>query len=275
MRGTAAQGYGGTEGHALVCSVPLCPRAAVPRPCLFDSPNWHVPCRADYGSGGTYGQYAPGVTVGKKEKEPTDPLVTPADAAAEALAELEAEDAARAAVERASGAAVVEPAPEAVQRLERELGEWRDRAMRTAADFENFRKRAAREREEAAQRGQTEVLARIVEVIDDLARVAHLDPANTTSQALHEGMLAIERKFLKTLELAGVERIDPVGQPFDPKSHEAVTTLPAPAAEQDHSVGAVFQHGYRFRGLLLRPARVAVLQWTPPAAADTGSDAGS
>ncbi len=220
--------------------------------------------------------------MGKKDKERPDAVGAeapedPAGEADQALAQLETEDAARAAAERASGAAVVEPAAEAVQRLERELGEWRDRALRTAADFENFRKRALREREEAGQRGQTEVLARIVDVIDDLARVAHLDPANTTSQALHDGMLAIERKFLKTLELAGVERIDPVGEPFDPKSHEAVASLPAPSAEQDHTVGAVYQHGYQFRGTLLRPARVAVLQWAPPAStpADTGAQPGS
>ncbi len=217
----------------------------------------------------------------KKEKEEPEPVgQAPPDPAGEAdaaLAQLEAEDAARAAAERASGAAVVEPAAEAVQRLERELGEWRDRALRSAADFENFRKRALREREDAAQRGQAEVLARIVDVIDDLARVAHLDPANTSSQALHDGMLAIERKFLKTLELAGVERIDPVGEPFDPKSHEAVATLPAGVAEQDNTVGAVYQHGYRFRGTLLRPARVAVLQWPPPASmpADAGAHPGS
>jgi molecular chaperone GrpE (heat shock protein) len=77
-------------------------------------------------------------------------------------------------------------------------------------------------------------------------------------------MLAIERKFLKTLEGAGVERLDPRGQPFDPRLHEAVAVLPAPSADQDQIVGAVYQHGYTFKGVLLRPARVAVLTWTVP-----------
>jgi molecular chaperone GrpE len=74
-------------------------------------------------------------------------------------------------------------------------------------------------------------------------------------------MLQIERKFLRVLEGAGVERIDPAGEAFDPNLHEAVTVQPAPSPDLDGCVGAVFQHGYRFRGILLRPARVSVLSW--------------
>lgn len=170
------------------------------------------------------------------------------------------------------GAALAEPAQEAVHRLETQLAdfeqqatEWKDRALRTAADLDNYRRRAIRERDEALGRGQSEVLNRIIEVVDDLARVAHLDPANTSSQALHDGMLAIERKFQRVLEASGVERIDPGGAVFDPTAHEAVTTMPAPDPEADGTVGTVFQPGYRLRGTLLRPARVAVLKWTAPA----------
>ena len=190
---------------------------------------------------------------------------------AEELVRIEADDAARADAERAGGVAAVEPADQQAARLERELSEWKDRALRAAADFDNYRKRAIRERDEAAGRAQGDVLARIVDVVDDLARVAHLEPAQTTSEALHEGMLAIERKFLKTLEAAGVERIDPAGRPFDPNLHEAVAALPAPSPDKDHTVGAVYQHGYTFRGMLLRPARVAVLTWTAPAAGDAAA----
>ena len=157
--------------------------------------------------------------------------------------------------------AVAEPAEQAIQRLEREVTDWKDRALRAAADLENFRKRAVRERDEQFGRGQAEVLMRIVEVVDDLARVAHLDPAVTAATALHDGMLQIERKLMRALETSGLERLDPAGQPFDPNVAEAVTMMPAPAPEQDHTVGAVFQAGYRLKGTLLRPARVAVLTW--------------
>jgi molecular chaperone GrpE len=202
------------------------------------------------------------------ERDPGASAKADAAIVQEELARLEAEDAQRATGEHAAGGALAEPPAEQVQRLERELLEWKDRALRSAADFENYRKRANRELGEASGRGQAEALQRIVDVVDDLARVAHLDPAQTSSDSLHEGMLAIERKFMKTLESAGVERLDPAGKPFDPHMHEAVATLKAPSADQDHVVGAVYQHGYTFKGVLLRPARVAVLTWTEPAGDD-------
>ena len=68
----------------------------------------------------------------------------------------------------------------------------------------------------------------------------------------------MDRKLRKELEAAGLERIDPVGQPFDPSLHEAVSTIPPPTPDQDHVVSATFQTGYRYKGNLVRPARVQV-----------------
>ena len=199
----------------------------------------------------------PGAPKAPGEAEAGPP--SEADLIAEELAQLEAQDAAHA--ERISGAALAEPPEAMIQRLEREAADWKDRALRASADFDNYRKRAVRERDEASGRGQAEAFARIIEVVDDLARVAHLDPAQTSAESLHEGMLAIERKFQRVIENAGLERIDPLGQPFDPNTQEAVTALPAPDPQADQTVGAVYQHGYRYKGQLLPPARVAVLQW--------------
>jgi molecular chaperone GrpE len=167
--------------------------------------------------------------------------------------------------------ALTEPQGQAVERLAREAQEWRDRALRAAADLENYRKRATRERDEQYGRGQAQVLMGIVDAVDDLSRVAHLDPVATSAAALHEGMLQIERKLLKSLEASGLERLDPSGQPFDPNIAEAVTMMPAQSADEDHTVGAVFQAGYRLKGVLLRPARVAVLTWQGGPASDDGS----
>ena len=162
-----------------------------------------------------------------------------------------------------------EPAPgrEAdVARLERELADQKDRLLRTAADFDNFRKRAAKDKAETWGRAQADLAQRILEAIDDLGRVAHLDPAQTSAQALHEGMGLVERKLLKSLETVGLERLDPSAAAFDPNVHEAVMTVPAPAEGMDGKVSTVFQAGYRMNGLLLRPARVAVYAWAgaPP-----------
>lgn len=161
--------------------------------------------------------------------------------------------------------AVLEPPEQMIERLERELADVKDRYLRSAADLENFKRRASRERAEMWHRVQADVISHLLEVIDDLGRVAHLDPAQTTAESLHEGVLLVERKLLKVLEGAGLERVDPKGAPFDPNAHEAVTTIPAPSAESDGTVGMVFQHGYRFGGALLRPARVAVYTWAAPA----------
>ena len=176
------------------------------------------------------------------------------------MARISAEDAGLP-VSEAEAGAPVQATMDALAPLQRELDEWKDRALRSAADFENYRRRATKERDEANGRGQAHAFSRIIDVIDDLARVAHLDPAGTSAEALHEGMLAIERKFLKTLETAGLERIDPAGQAFDPTTQEAVASVPAAEQGQDHTVAAVYQHGYRYRGQLLRPARVSVYQW--------------
>ena len=192
---------------------------------------------------------------------PLDEAAEAAEAAADPVVTDEIPPDLMEATEASPGLAVDAPADER-QKLERELAEWKDRAMRASADFDNYRKRAVKERDEAAGRGQAQAFERILDVIDDLARVAHLDPAKTSAEALHEGMLNIERKFLRTLDSAGLEQIDPTGQPFDPKMHEAVSTMPAPSEEADQTVGATFQKGYRYKGVLLRPARVVVNQWT-------------
>lgn len=188
-------------------------------------------------------------------QQPEDPAALENAAIAEEMAKLETADGAQAEPGQAAPS-------DAAERLEKELNEWKDRALRGAADFDNFRRRAFKERDEAQSRGQAEIVSKIVDVIDDLARVAHLDPASTTAQALHDGMLAIERKFMKVLESAGIERIEPSGGPFDPKMHEAVTTMPAPDEESDDMIASTFQAGYMHKGVLLRPARVAVYQWS-------------
>lgn len=164
--------------------------------------------------------------------------------------------------------ALVEGAAEAQRRLEQEAAEWRDRALRAAAEFDNLKKRAAKERAETWGRAQADLIAKALDALDDLGRIAALDPAQTSVQALHEGAGLVEKKLLKALEGVGLERVDPSGQPFDPNLHEAVMTAPAPSPDADHTVGSVFQPGYRMNGVLIRPARVAVLTWTePPAAA--------
>ncbi|MBV9109181.1 MAG: nucleotide exchange factor GrpE [Gemmatimonadetes bacterium] len=139
-----------------------------------------------------------------------------------------------------------------------ELEAVRDRHLRLAAEFENYRKRVERERGESWVRAQAELAGRLLEPLDDLQRIADFDPATTPAAALHEGAEMVEKKFLRALEAAGLEEIDAAGKPFDPTQHEALTMVPAASEEEDDTVAQVYRKGYRFKGVLLRPAQVVV-----------------
>lgn len=145
--------------------------------------------------------------------------------------------------------------------MERILAEQQDKYLRLAAEYDNYRKRSVRERQEASLRGQAELLRGLLDALDDLTRFAHVDPATTDTKTVVEGVAMVERKMLKTVAGVGLEVINPVDQTFDPATMEAVATEPALSAEDDHVVAKVYQQGYLFKGQLLRPARVVVKQW--------------
>jgi molecular chaperone GrpE len=145
--------------------------------------------------------------------------------------------------------------------LERQLTLERDKHLRLAAEFDNYRKRVLRERLEAEERGKAELVKKLLEPLDDISRFAHVDPGVTDSATVVQGVEMVERKLDKILRSAGLEIINPIDETFDPSLHEAVTTEPAASPEDDHTVSRVFQVGYRFNGQLLRPARVVVRQY--------------
>ena len=94
-------------------------------------------------------------------------------------------------------------------------------------------------------------------MLDDVDRIVASEPS-TPAPALLEATQLVDKKLRKELEAAGLERIDPLGQPFDPSLHEAVSVIPPERPHQDHTVAQTFQVGYRFKGNLVRPARVLV-----------------
>jgi molecular chaperone GrpE len=150
-----------------------------------------------------------------------------------------------------------EPEAEAIRRLEEQLDESRDRQLRLAAEFDNYRKRVSRERVEQGDRAQASLVTRLLDVLDDLDRLS-AEGGAASPESIRQAVELVDRKLRKELESAGVERIDPVGQPFDPSIHEAVSAVPPPRPNLDHTVSATFQTGYRFKGALVRPARVQV-----------------
>jgi molecular chaperone GrpE len=144
---------------------------------------------------------------------------------------------------------------------QRRVDEQRDKHLRLAAEYDNFRKSAVKERQEAGWRAQGEMIRGLIDALDDLSRFAHVDPTTVDSSTVVQGVDMVERKLLKSLAGHGLEVVDPLDHPFDPKVHEAVGTEPALSPEDDHMVGRVYQRGYVFNGQLLRPARVVVKQW--------------
>jgi len=141
------------------------------------------------------------------------------------------------------------------------LQELQDKYLRLAAEYDNFRRRTAKERLELSARAQGELVTAIVDPLDDLARIIAQGPGANDAKTVLDAVEVVDRKMMKSLAAAGLEVINPVGEPFDPTRHEAVSTAPAATKEEDHLVAQVYQPGYLFKGQLLRAARVVVKQW--------------
>src|SRR5215210_4188131 len=160
-----------------------------------------------------------------------------------------------------SGAAETASAAPSESRADSDLGSEREKYLRLAAEYDNYRKRSAKERQDAGARAQADLVRQLIEALDDVARFAHIDPTSTDATTVVQGVDMVEKKLLKALGGAGLEIINPVGETFDPALHEAVATEPTSAREDDHVVSRVYQPGYVFKSQLLRPARVVVKQW--------------
>jgi len=128
-------------------------------------------------------------------------------------------------------------------------------AQRTQADFENYRKRAAREAALAQERGIAKLAKELLPAIDNLDRA--LKAASEEQSPLTDGIKLVHTDLLSALQRVGVEPFSPAGEPFDPQLHEAVAQQPIEGAESG-TVAEVFQQGYRLGDTVLRPARVLV-----------------
>ncbi len=135
------------------------------------------------------------------------------------------------------------------EKAEKYLSNW----QRAQADFENYRRRTEKEKSEVSLNTTCEVVGKLLEVIDDLERaLAFVPPSEKAAWA--EGVRMTHRKLLNELEKLGMEEICSLGTVFDPNIHEAIAHV---QGEEDKVVGEI-QKGYKLRGKLLRPSKVAV-----------------
>jgi molecular chaperone GrpE len=129
--------------------------------------------------------------------------------------------------------------------------------QRERAEFQNFRRRTTEEREREAGLAGDYLLRKVISIADDFDRAIEARPGELAGNAWAEGIAAIDRKLRGLLESEGVRPIEAVGKSFDPREHEAITSVPA-TGRPDGEVIAEVQRGYRIRDRILRPALVAV-----------------
>jgi molecular chaperone GrpE len=152
--------------------------------------------------------------------------------------------------------------PDPLEEARAEALRMRDQLLRTAADFDNYKKRARRETQDAERRVREDFLRDLLPVFDNLERAAQHAGSASDVKSLAEGISMVMRLFTDTLARLGVERVNAVGQAFDPALHEAVQQLETteyPAG----AVAAEVQAGYRMGDRLVRPAMVVVAKPPP------------
>jgi molecular chaperone GrpE len=179
---------------------------------------------------------------------------------------------------RDEGAAAPEAlAEESVERIRedrdaraREAAEAHERYLRTLAEFDNYRKRTGREREDWRRQAQEQVLREVLPVLDNFDRALAAPATPGADPAFRQGMELIHRDFLAALERLGVRPFTAVGQPFDPGRHDAVARVER-ADVDDQTVVSESLRGYLFRDRVLRPAQVTVAVHAAAAAGGEGA----
>jgi molecular chaperone GrpE len=146
-----------------------------------------------------------------------------------------------------------------LQECAAKANEHKDHWLRTAADFENFKKRAAREKTESAQSANAALLQKLLPILDnfEMALAAAQNAQGDKLASLQAGIAMVQQQLKAILAETGLEELDATGKPFDPLFHEAVSQLETADTPEGH-VAQQLRKGYKFRDRLLRPAAVVV-----------------
>ncbi len=169
------------------------------------------------------------------------------------------------AAEGSEGEVNIEELKRQVAQKAQEVKECQDRLLRYAAELENFKKRAERERTELIQYANENVFKELLPVLDNLERALENGRQFEAPQGLLEGLELVHQEFLKILSRFGVTPVECLGLPFDPAYHHAVMEEEAPELA-DQTVTKELQRGYLYHTRLLRPAMVVVARSSKPAA---------
>jgi len=145
---------------------------------------------------------------------------------------------------------------DAMAGLQADLDRFRDLALRSQADFNNYKKRAAREKEDAVKYANSSLLERLVSILDNFELGLAAAKTESEQSPIYSGMVLVQKQLNDLLEENGLQAIEADGKKFDPNLHEAIAHEPSESAEG--TVIRQARRGYRFKDRLLRPARVVV-----------------
>ena len=140
------------------------------------------------------------------------------------------------------------------------IADLKDKYLRQAAEFDNYRKRVLKEKSELIQNGGESVISSLLPIIDDFERALQNMKKSDDTAALKEGVELIYQKFMKTLESNGLKTIETIESDFNTDFHEAVAMIPAPNDESKGKVVDCVQKGYKLNDKVIRHAKVAVGQ---------------
>ena len=140
--------------------------------------------------------------------------------------------------------------------LEKECAEWKDKYLRSIAEFENYRRRSNEEKADWIKMATQKFALEICEVADNFERALKQVSEDKKDDSFVKGMMMIAEQLKRVMEKEGITKIDALGKPFDPVIHDALAHIPS--EYEENTVAAIIQNGYMMYDKLLRPARVAV-----------------
>ncbi len=144
------------------------------------------------------------------------------------------------------------------EKLQLDLAELKDKYLRLYADFENFRRRTAKERLDLFSTANSDMMKTILPIVDDFERAMQSFEATTELEPLKEGVALIYNKLFKTLQAKGLKPMDSKGEPFDAELHESITQFPAPTDDLKGKVVDEIEKGYFLNDKVIRYAKVVV-----------------
>ena len=149
-----------------------------------------------------------------------------------------------------------EPEIDPLQAMTAERDDWKDKYLRSMAEFENFRRRTNQEKSDWIKRSTERLSLEICDVLDNFERALAHTPQENSEDAFIKGIVLIEKQLRSVLERQGIKKIEALGVDFDPEQHDALAHIPSDLPE--NKVAAVIQNGYTMHDKVIRPVRVAV-----------------